>query len=911
LLGLIFVLAGGGQTRADNAQYYYDPGGRLIGVIDPTVGSATYNYDQAGNITSITRTPIATLSVMQFYPTRGTSGTTVTVNGTGFGTTANTTVKFNGVSATPSVVTQTSITVTVPASATTGPLSVTVSSNTVTSTTFTVAAATAAPTITSFTPTTQVQGSSVTITGTNFDTTNSKVYVNGQAAKVTAATATSIAFNVPQASSGKVTVTTPAGTAVSSADLIVAPAGYTAANVFNATRISANAVTKTISTSTTGTVSLVLFDATANQIVSNFSNFAGIPSCANVWLLSPSGSVIIPSSGQCGTQWFGPLSLAAGTYSLVVAPSGSTPGSFTSVLYDVTAPITHSITIGGPLDDIIIRNPGQQGIETFAGTAGQKVLIRLDYSQFNCATYSIQNPDGSYLLAGQGVCNSLLYPTNAPIALTQTGTYKIVYTPSLPGHAANDGVGVLATRVYNVPSNVTGSVTVDGAEVFQTYSPGQNGSLTFSATNGQKLSIFMDFNWLANGCGTFVIKDPSNADLVPSTHQCGTFYATGAPVPITVTGTYTINFTPDLYVVGLPTGQAGTRIMSVPANATATATIDGNAVAVAESVPGQQATVTFTGTLNQRFNAWLDFNPVAGNCANYTITTGATTVVPSTDQCNAKYLTGAPITLPATGTYTITIKPALTGSLASGIGAETIRLFTVPADPSPTLANGVPTAVDLTVASQKAVFRFPGTSGDKISAQVALYAAVFNYCATVEIRNPDNSTDVLAPTRFCNDTYLGGNRFSLSQTGSYYLIVKPDPGGELGASKGFAVATFFKSPADAGGTITIGGGDLTAYVSTPGQNATFNFAGTASQVVKFHLELGRMTTCNTVSVLNPSSTAIYGPVDSCSSTLDTGALTLSTAGTYKLVVSPDLVNGGNQTLTSATGWLSANVAAGP
>jgi RHS repeat-associated protein len=80
------------------------------------------------------------------------------------------------------------------------------------------------PTITSFTPAEGPVGTSVTITGTNFDPVpaNNTVTFNGVTATVTAATATSLTATVPTgATTGPITVTTAAGTATSATNFTV------------------------------------------------------------------------------------------------------------------------------------------------------------------------------------------------------------------------------------------------------------------------------------------------------------------------------------------------------------------------------------------------------------------------------------------------------------------------------------------------------------------------------------------------------------------------------------------------------------------------------------------------------------------------------------------------------------------
>jgi hypothetical protein len=90
-------------------------------------------------------------------------------------------------------------------------------------TNFTVGA-TPVPTITSFTPVSGVVGTTVTITGTNFNTTpvNNTVRFNGTTATVTASSATSITTTVPSgATTGKVSVQVGASTATSATNFTV------------------------------------------------------------------------------------------------------------------------------------------------------------------------------------------------------------------------------------------------------------------------------------------------------------------------------------------------------------------------------------------------------------------------------------------------------------------------------------------------------------------------------------------------------------------------------------------------------------------------------------------------------------------------------------------------------------------
>ncbi len=166
----------------------------------------------AGTGTSAgTFTYVTPPTITSFTPTSGIAGSTVTITGTNL--TGATYVRFNGASTSFTVVSGTKITATVPSLGSTGTISVTTPSGTATSTaTFTYLYL---PVITSFTPTSGVAGTMVTITGTNF-TGATLVRFNGASATFTLNSSTQITAKAPsKGSTGTISVTTSAGTGTS------------------------------------------------------------------------------------------------------------------------------------------------------------------------------------------------------------------------------------------------------------------------------------------------------------------------------------------------------------------------------------------------------------------------------------------------------------------------------------------------------------------------------------------------------------------------------------------------------------------------------------------------------------------------------------------------------------------------
>jgi photosystem II stability/assembly factor-like uncharacterized protein len=163
-------------------------------------------------------------TISSFAPVSGAIGTPITITGTNFSTiSANNIVKFNGVQATVISSTASTITAAVPSGAISGTISVAIAGQTAFSTTnFTVLLP--SPTITSFSPNIGAAGTSILITGTNFDALkgNSTVTINGQAATITGISPTSIIITVPAAATtGKIGVSVVGQVAISTTDFTV------------------------------------------------------------------------------------------------------------------------------------------------------------------------------------------------------------------------------------------------------------------------------------------------------------------------------------------------------------------------------------------------------------------------------------------------------------------------------------------------------------------------------------------------------------------------------------------------------------------------------------------------------------------------------------------------------------------
>jgi len=419
-LGLGF----GRNALGGTVNYAYDALGRLIAVYDPSGNAAVYKYDAVGNLLSITNIAAGTFSGIELGSGSGTSGSNLTIYGTGF--CSNPTVTFNGVTANVISATTTQIVVTVPAGNVTGSVVVACGSNNVTIGTFTLLSAGGAPTITGFVPTSGAAGTSVTISGANFQTTpaNNFVEFDISDASVSSATTTALVATVPGvASTGPITISTDYGQAVSSTDFFVPPPG--ASGTLDAT---AQLTLGTASTRTIGSgYGLFAFNGSAGQMVSITVSTAF--NCGSMYVFTPTNQLLESSTNFCGYGTFADTKTLpqTGTYTIQVT-GGS--GNVTVTAYNVVNNVGN-IAVGGPPVTVTDSTPGENPALIFSGTAGQMVALQLsNSSQYPCCSHTLKilNPDSTLLTSTYFRTSAYdLYGTTlGPVMLPSTGTYSAV-----------------------------------------------------------------------------------------------------------------------------------------------------------------------------------------------------------------------------------------------------------------------------------------------------------------------------------------------------------------------------------------------------------------------------------------------------------------------------------------------------
>lgn len=184
--------------------------------VGATTGTVSVTNPYGTGVSTSTFTIIPAPTVTNLSSTTGTIGSAVTITGTGF--TWATQVQFNTTNATFTVVNNTTITCNVPSGATTGLVTVTNPAGSASSAaTYVVIGA---PTVSSLAPTSGPVGTTVTITGTNFQAITGVTF-NGVSASYTVNSPTQIVATVPSTTTGTVSVTNGSGTGTSAGNFTV------------------------------------------------------------------------------------------------------------------------------------------------------------------------------------------------------------------------------------------------------------------------------------------------------------------------------------------------------------------------------------------------------------------------------------------------------------------------------------------------------------------------------------------------------------------------------------------------------------------------------------------------------------------------------------------------------------------
>lgn len=872
LLGLVLVWAG----AAHASNYTYDALGRITQVTEADGSWIQYAYDANGNVTSITSSAAAgsgSVSISSFAPASGPVGTSVTIHGAGFAPVpAQNTVKFGSITASVSSASVTTLVATVPAGATTAPISVTDSNGTASSgSSFAVSAIS----ISGFTPSIGGAGTTIAITGTGFDPTpaNNTVKINSTTVSVSSASSTQLQITVPTgATSGHISVTNAAGTAVTTTDFIAPPTTVGVGSIVLQGQLGENSTGLVYSIETANTVGVAFFDGTQGQPTSVV--FTNVSMGGTYTIYAPDGSVVA-TGGMVGQAIYLPSLPLTGTYSVYLAPATAVGAATIRVVTDATGLIP---TTGGGVPTTL--EAGQNASYTFNAAANQPYSLSLGGFVTNPAngylTATILKPDGTTLVscgtyqAGYGSCDF-----STPAA----GTYTIRLVPA--------GVYTIAFTLF-FSADSTATLTA-GTPLPVTLVAGQHGSYSFTATANATLALY--FSALtgapAGTPATVIVYGPGGAYVAQSTFS--TTYSYTFNLLNLAAGTYTVLVTPS-------GNAAGSFQVTLANGATGSLPTNGSAVPVATTVPGQNGYFTFAGTAGQYLGLGITGVSVSPNTSPYVSVqilrpdggylTSTTCYTTSNPGCEV-----ALSNLPQTGTYSVQV-------LAPGQATFSTTLW-LSTDAGGSLVAGTPATLTLSAAGQDGRYTFTLGGAQAIALNVGSV-----------VTNPAGGS-VTIYIYDSNGNYLGNAAASASLSGTVNL---PNlPAGTYSvlivqgtASTGSMQVTLATGM---GGPLPTTGATVTAASSVPGQSGYYTFAGTAGQNLGLGIT-GISVTPSTdslyVYVYRPDGGYVTSTTCSASSVpgCTIGLRNLPQSGTYSVVLTPS-----GQSMINASLMLSTNVAA--
>ena len=871
-----------GSAANGPINFVYDEDGRLVGVSDVNGASARYQYDSVGNIVRIGRGTAGDVTILGFSPATGPVGTTVTISGTGFSTTtSDNAVRFAGRAAAIISATATQLTVSVPAGSVDGPINVTApSGSATTSTNFIVAGSSNLPTITSFTPTSGTPDTTITITGTNFDPIleYNRVSLNGKSITLTSANTTTLVGTLPvDAVFGKIKVLTPKGTTTSSQYFYVAPFGSALASIETMGTVTIGG-TATVSTNTAGGQGLLIFEGNSGQHVQVKIIDVNYANCSNanygyLSLYDPNGQKLT-SITACHNAYLDVTLPVTGSYGVLIDPFGADTGSLTFAIDNAPADITGTIVADGSTTTITTTLPGQNARLAFTATAGQRVVLQSKGGSFDCSQVSpsIIGPDGVPLVRGFDLCG--YSPLVASIG--QTGQYFVLIDPQ------SKAIGNVSVSLTVVPE-LTGTIAIGGPAVDVTSAiAGQSASLNFNAVLGQY--VFLRVNGGGGYCFGKTIAIFYGSKSLGSTFGCGGGLI--GPVPITVSGTYSVKIDP----VEQNIGSLSLQLTDVPP-IIGTITIGGSPVAVSLPNVGQIARLEFNGTVGQHVKLTAVSSTIGDYCTEAKIIDAENW--PMIDNC---LQSGGVLeaTLSSTGMYTIVITP-----LPTQTGNITLSLSEIVDVQGAILIDGPAATLTTLAAGQNAQLFFTGTAGQRVYAKVE--SSTFGNCSAGKLGLVPIKPLAENPTDLCPLSF--SIVFKLPRSGTYVLSIDP-----YDIDVGVTSVSLHEPLPDVISNTIIDAPAVTLATSI-GQRALLKFSGSAGQRLRVAVAGSTYPNCNAASarILDPNSSFVQvGDIFNLDVTvnvngcLGSDVFTLRSTGEYALVVDASAVGSAEWSIKSVS-----------
>jgi YD repeat-containing protein len=689
-----------------------------------------------------------------------------------------------------------------------------------------------------FNPSAGTAGTVVTIFGTGFDATpgGNTVTFNGTAAAISSASPNGLVATVPPgATTGVITVTSSAGSAVSSAPFTVMTSN-------GAPSIAGFAPT----IATPGTLVSITGNNFEPTPTNNRLRFNIVPApitsstATNISVPVPGGA----TSGRLSLSTPGGVTQSADDFFVPPAPNTAANVAFTG-----------RAAIGGATVNATISAVGKIALIVFDGTAGQQVSVGIGAGGIVETDTYFFHPNGTLLASVYSDYNGRdLQIESLPV----TGTYSLM--------VAARGTYTGSKAITLSQDLVAGPIAAGGASVPVSIArPGQRARLTFSGIAGQKLNLgfsgasAFDAIIVTKPDGTTFAAFPGNTDLSIVT-----------PV-LPTSGTYGILVDPRY-------ADARSMTLTLSEEVGRAIVVDGSALPLTLGRVGQIARVTFSANAGQRLNLAV---------TNATLSTALTILKPDgTSWITASVSNGSVVDTtpaPTTGIYTIVLDPGATttGSLTLTLSAEIAGGIAM---------DGMPVSVSVTRPGQKARLTFSGTATQRVSLSVTGVST--STSAYVGLLKP-NGTPISSFPNWSQMTFFGAGSgflgtYTLATTETAYVVLLA-PGGTGTAGATF---TLYNVPPDTTGALTVNGPAAPVTIAVPGQNSSLTFTGTAGQIVTLR-GADNSIGCGSLVLIFPSSSV--SATQQCATTFSMGA-TLQN-GTHTLIFDPSGPNTGSVNLS--------------
>jgi hypothetical protein len=391
----------------------------------------------------------------------------------------------------------------------------------------------------------------VSIAGTNFDTavSNDRIVFNATSAVTSSVTGTTqVGTSVPpNTTSGHITLTTPAGKAISAQDFYIPFLSYLATDIGYTGRTSMGN-TQTVSLPTAGKIGLLLFDGSWGQGLSLNLSGSTLASCT-LYVFAPNGSQVLLNGGSqapssdctSATTLVSSIGLPSnGTYTIGIEPSTASG----NITISLTPDFASTIAIDGSPVTATTTTVGQDARLSFNAIAGQRIAVFVT---------NVTNPFAYvYLIKPDGTSQTAMVIVNSPSGYTffmdtqtlaTTGTYQLQVS-----HVGSTNIGSETLQISSVPPDVSGSVAIGGAGFPLTTVAGQNAIVTFSNPQSQSVTVQWSGSTYSN-CNLTVTGPSPSSNYVGGNAFCNS--ATGSSSLGTLAvGTYSILVDPQAQSTG-------------------------------------------------------------------------------------------------------------------------------------------------------------------------------------------------------------------------------------------------------------------------------------------------------------------------------------------------------------------------